>query len=233
MRTSAPKAFYVTAAVSASLRRPTSFAPPTRPGRVAGLAARLAATFSRQLRRCLHALSGSLRDPVDRSARLVGSRVRVHQAAHEPTHGSPCGLSRTRVVARVDRGASAEGFLPTSHRHDVGLVLDRPSIVESASAHTAIAALDTQLRDLCLSRRSVCRGRARSPVVSGDSGRRRGPGRGRHGLGRGARLDATNSWASDASPCLRSPPWAVRSPAFSFRACRSTCGPRDIWHPSF
>jgi DNA-binding transcriptional LysR family regulator len=31
MRTSAPKAFYVTAAVSASLRRPTSFAPPTRP----------------------------------------------------------------------------------------------------------------------------------------------------------------------------------------------------------
>ncbi len=30
MTTSAPKAFYVTAAVSASLRRPTSFAPPTR-----------------------------------------------------------------------------------------------------------------------------------------------------------------------------------------------------------
>ena len=33
MTTSAPKAFYVTAAVSASLRRPTSFAPPTRPRR--------------------------------------------------------------------------------------------------------------------------------------------------------------------------------------------------------
>ena len=31
MRTSAPKAFCVTAAVSASRRRPTSFAPPTRP----------------------------------------------------------------------------------------------------------------------------------------------------------------------------------------------------------
>ena len=30
LTTSAPKAFYVTAAVSASLRRPTSFAPPTR-----------------------------------------------------------------------------------------------------------------------------------------------------------------------------------------------------------
>jgi|GEM_PF-3184207 len=30
MTTSAPKAFYVAAAVSTSLRRPTSFAPPTR-----------------------------------------------------------------------------------------------------------------------------------------------------------------------------------------------------------
>jgi hypothetical protein len=43
MTTSAPKAFYVTAAVSASLRRPTSFAPPTRPRNAEQLAGGLAA----------------------------------------------------------------------------------------------------------------------------------------------------------------------------------------------
>jgi cobalamin-dependent methionine synthase-like protein len=44
MRTSAPKAFYVTAAVSASLRRPTSFAPPTRLVRIAILLVAMSAS---------------------------------------------------------------------------------------------------------------------------------------------------------------------------------------------